>query len=185
VCSRSRREACWKIRLRGAGPEGAARAPGDARARRARTSGLVRCSLGAGLGADLGVGARSTAWAGWSPRTPGSCSRPSRACTPRWGSTGLQDPVFADLVIARVVEQASLLDAARVLSDLDRAPASLCISRLLDRLLTGICGIVAVWYFADQIMPSFRCCWEKDQVLSRRQMATYHSVWSSAASSSS
>jgi hypothetical protein len=40
------------------------------------------------------------------------------------GFDGLQDPVFADLVIARVVEPTSLLDAVRVLSDLGRPPAS-------------------------------------------------------------
>lgn len=40
------------------------------------------------------------------------------------GFAGLQDPVFADLVIARVVEPTSLLDTARVLADLGRPPAS-------------------------------------------------------------
>ena len=40
------------------------------------------------------------------------------------GFDGLQDQVFADLVIARVVEPTALLDAARVLADLGRPPAS-------------------------------------------------------------
>ncbi len=40
------------------------------------------------------------------------------------GFDGLDDEVFRDLVIARVVEPTSLLDAGRVLRDLGRAPAS-------------------------------------------------------------
>jgi hypothetical protein len=40
------------------------------------------------------------------------------------GLDALQDRVFADLVIARVVEPTSLLDAGRVLTDLGRRPAS-------------------------------------------------------------
>jgi len=40
------------------------------------------------------------------------------------GFDALEDRVFADLVIARVVEPTSLLDAGRVLTDLGRRPAS-------------------------------------------------------------
>jgi hypothetical protein len=40
------------------------------------------------------------------------------------GFDALGDPVFTDLVIARVVEPTSLLDVGRVLTDLGRAPAS-------------------------------------------------------------
>jgi hypothetical protein len=40
------------------------------------------------------------------------------------GFDALDDPVFRDLVIARIVEPTSLLDTGRVLKDLGRAPAS-------------------------------------------------------------
>ena len=40
------------------------------------------------------------------------------------GFDALQDEVFRDMVIARVVEPTSLLDMGRVLSELGRSPAS-------------------------------------------------------------
>ncbi|MBT8163288.1 MULTISPECIES: IS1634 family transposase [Arthrobacter] len=54
------------------------------------------------------------------------------------GFDGLGDEVFRDLVIARVVEPTSLLDAGRVLRDLGRAPASYAtMKRTLGRAATG------------------------------------------------
>jgi hypothetical protein len=54
------------------------------------------------------------------------------------GFDALGDAVFRDLVIARVVEPTSLLDAGRVLRDLGRAPASYAtMKRTLDRATAG------------------------------------------------
>lgn len=54
------------------------------------------------------------------------------------GFDGLGDKVFRDLVIARVVEPTSLLDAGRVLRDLGQAPASYAtMKRTLGRAATG------------------------------------------------
>lgn len=54
------------------------------------------------------------------------------------GFDGLVDEVFRDLVIARVVEPTSLLDAGRVLRDLGQAPASYAtMKRTLGRAATG------------------------------------------------
>ncbi|MFJ5859349.1 IS1634 family transposase [Pseudarthrobacter oxydans] len=54
------------------------------------------------------------------------------------GFDGLEDEVFRDLVIARVVEPTSLLDAGRVLRDLGQAPASYAtMKRTLTRAAAG------------------------------------------------
>jgi hypothetical protein len=54
------------------------------------------------------------------------------------GFDALEDEVFRDLVIARVVEPTSLLDAGRVLRDLGRAPASYAtMKRTLGRAKPG------------------------------------------------
>ncbi|MDP5184386.1 IS1634 family transposase [Blastococcus sp. BMG 814] len=54
------------------------------------------------------------------------------------GFDAVDDEVFTDLVIARVVEPTSLLDTGRVLRDLDRAPASYAtMKRTLTRATTG------------------------------------------------
>jgi hypothetical protein len=54
------------------------------------------------------------------------------------GFDALGDQVFRDLVIARVVEPTSLLDAGRVLRDLGRAPASYAtMKRTLARAASG------------------------------------------------
>lgn len=54
------------------------------------------------------------------------------------GFDALGDEVFADLVVARVVEPTSLLDAGRVLTDLGRVPASYAtMKRTLGRASAG------------------------------------------------
>ena len=54
------------------------------------------------------------------------------------GFDAVGDEVFRDLVIARVVEPTSLLDTARVLSDLGRSPASYAtLKRVLGRAAAG------------------------------------------------
>ena len=54
------------------------------------------------------------------------------------GLDAIDDEVFTDLVIARVVEPTSLLDTGRVLRDLGRAPASYAtMKRTLRRATTG------------------------------------------------
>jgi hypothetical protein len=54
------------------------------------------------------------------------------------GFNGVDDEVFRDLVIARVVEPTSLLDAGRVLQDLGRTPASYAtMKRTLARAAAG------------------------------------------------
>jgi hypothetical protein len=65
------------------------------------------------------------------------------------GFDGLGDEVFRDLVIARVVEPTSLLDAGRVLRDLGQAPASYAtMKRTLARAATGkYRDRVATWCF--------------------------------------
>lgn len=73
------------------------------------------------------------------------------------GFDGLQDPVFADLVVARVVEPTSLLDAARVLSDLGRPPASYAtMKRTLKRVAAPGASSGALTY-RDQVA---RRCFE-------------------------
>jgi transposase len=65
------------------------------------------------------------------------------------GFDGLEDEVFRDLVIARVVEPTSLLDAGRVLRDLGQAPASYAtMKRTLGRAAAGkYRDQVATWCF--------------------------------------
>lgn len=65
------------------------------------------------------------------------------------GFDGLGDEVFRDLVIARVVEPTSLLDAGRVLRDLGQAPASYAtMKRTLTRAAAGkYRDQVATWCF--------------------------------------
>jgi hypothetical protein len=65
------------------------------------------------------------------------------------GFNGLGDEVFRDLVIARVVEPTSLLDAGRVLRDLGQDPASYAtMKRTLGRADTGkYRDRVATWCF--------------------------------------
>ena len=65
------------------------------------------------------------------------------------GFDGLGDEVFRDLVIARVVEPTSLLDAGRVLRDLGQAPASYAtMKRTLARAAAGkYRDQVATWCF--------------------------------------
>ena len=65
------------------------------------------------------------------------------------GFDALGDGVFRDLVLARVVEPTSLLDAGRVLRDLGRAPASYAtMKRTLARAGTGnYRDRVATWCF--------------------------------------
>lgn len=54
------------------------------------------------------------------------------------GFDTLDDKVFRDLVLARVVEPTSLLDVSRVLSDLGQTPASYAtMKRTLTRVVTG------------------------------------------------
>ena len=54
------------------------------------------------------------------------------------GFDALDDLVFRDLVLARVVEPTSLLEASRVLSDLGQTPASYAtMKRALTRVVTG------------------------------------------------
>ena len=54
------------------------------------------------------------------------------------GFDSLEDPVFRDLVIARIVEATSLLDSGRVLADLGRRPASYAtMKRTLGRAKPG------------------------------------------------
>jgi hypothetical protein len=66
------------------------------------------------------------------------------------GFAGLEDEVFADLVIARVVEPTSLLDVDRVLADLGRVSASLSTrKRTLARCAAGdYRGRLAGWCVA-------------------------------------
>ena len=65
------------------------------------------------------------------------------------GFDGLGDAVFRDLVIARVVEPTSLLDAGRVLRDLGRVPASYAtMKRTLGRAAAGkYRDRIATWCF--------------------------------------
>lgn len=65
------------------------------------------------------------------------------------GFDGLGDEVFRDLVIARVVEPTSLLDAGRVLRDLGQAPASYAtMKRTLGRAGAGkYRDRIATWCF--------------------------------------
>lgn len=65
------------------------------------------------------------------------------------GFDGLGDEVFRDLVIARVVEPTSLLDAGRVLRDLGRVPASYAtMKRTLGRAAAGkYRDRIATWCF--------------------------------------
>ena len=65
------------------------------------------------------------------------------------GFDGLEDEVFRDLVIARVVEPTSLLDAGRVLRDLGQAPASYAtMKRTLVRAAAGkYRDQIATWCF--------------------------------------
>ena len=65
------------------------------------------------------------------------------------GFDGLGDEVFRDLVIARVVEPTSLLDAGRVLRDLGQSPASYAtMKRTLARAAAGkYRDRVATWCF--------------------------------------
>ena len=65
------------------------------------------------------------------------------------GFDGLDDEVFRDLVIARVVEPTSLLDAGRVLRDLGRSAASYAtMKRTLSRAVTGkYRDRIATWCF--------------------------------------
>ncbi len=65
------------------------------------------------------------------------------------GFDGLGDEIFRDLVIARVVEPTSLLDAGRVLRDLGRAPASYAtMKRTLGRAAAGkYRDRIATWCF--------------------------------------
>jgi hypothetical protein len=65
------------------------------------------------------------------------------------GFDGLGDDVFRDLVIARVVEPTSLLDAGRVLRDLGRSPASYAtMKRTLGRAAAGkYRDRIATWCF--------------------------------------
>src|SRR3954452_1657611 len=65
-----------------------------------------------------------------------------------FGLDAVDDRVFTDLVIARVVEPTSLLDAGRVLADLGRTPASYAtMKRTLTRATTG--------NYRDQIAAAF------------------------------
>jgi hypothetical protein len=65
------------------------------------------------------------------------------------GFDGLGDEVFRDLVIARVVEPTSLLDAGRILRDLGQSPASYAtMKRTLSRAAAGkYCDRIATWCF--------------------------------------
>lgn len=65
------------------------------------------------------------------------------------GFDGLGDEVFRDLVIARVVEPASLLDTGRILRDLGQAPASYAtMKRTLGRAAAGkYRDRIATWCF--------------------------------------
>lgn len=65
------------------------------------------------------------------------------------GFDGLGDEVFRDLVIARVVEPTSLLDAGRVLRDLGQSPASYAtMKRTLGRAASGkYRDRIATWCF--------------------------------------
>ena len=65
------------------------------------------------------------------------------------GFDGLEDEVFRDLVIARVVEPTSLLDAGRVLRDLGRSAASYAtMKRTLGRAAAGkYRDRIATWCF--------------------------------------
>ena len=66
----------------------------------------------------------ATVRAGWCPLTPGLLYDALAGIYADLGFDALDDRVFADLVIARVVEPTSLLDVGRVLRDLGRRPAS-------------------------------------------------------------
>jgi hypothetical protein len=70
-------------------------------------------------------------------------------CSLPWGFDGLDDEVFRDLVIARVVEPTSLLDAGRVLRDLARSVASYAaMKRTLGRAAAGkYRDRIATWCF--------------------------------------
>jgi hypothetical protein len=92
------------------------------------------------------------------------------------GFDALGDPVFTDLVIARVVEPTSLLDVGRVLTDLGRTPASYAtLKRTLKRVSpSGAAGAAGagsgVGSYRDQVAA---LCFEHAQASGNVSLVLY------------